>query len=206
MERIGYLVWSAVFTALIICGAYISIPLSFTPVPIVLQNLFVLLCGLLLGSRWGGASVLLYLLLGAVGLPVFAGGGGGVAHFLGPTGGYLIGFLVSVIVVGAISSLPSRASRALRSSRDTPPSSSPLPTDSYRTTTRYSLLFDIAAVAAGTVSVYLLGIPWLMHTTGLSFTIALLVGLLPFLLGDVIKATLAVVIARFIRRRHLFSM
>lgn len=185
MERLGYLVWSAVFTALIICGAYISIPLSFSPVPIVLQNFFVLLCGLLLGAWWGGASVLLYLLLGSIGLPVFAGGGGGVAHILGPTGGYLIGFLISAVVVGLIA---------------TPPS------PHHHGNTRYSLLFDIIAVTAGLSSVYLLGIPWLMRTVNLSFAVALGVGLLPFLLGDIIKAILAVVIARFIRRRHLFPM
>lgn len=198
MERIGFLVWSAVFTALIICGAYISIPLSFTPVPVILQNLFVLLCGLLLGVWWGGASILLYLVLGAIGLPVFAGGGGGLAHLLGPTGGYLIGFLVSVITVGLISSIPARTKRSAHNA-----------TPSLRRRyvgNRYSLLFDVIAVGAGSISVYLLGIPWLMYTATLNLATALSVGLFPFLLGDVLKAILAVSIARFIRKRHLLPV
>lgn len=182
MRKIGLLVWSAVCTALIVCGAYISIPLAFSPVPIVLQNLFVLLCGLLLGAWWGGVSVLVYLLLGVIGLPVFAGGAGGVAHLLGPTGGYLIGFLFSAVLVGAVSSLPRLRRRP------------------------HSLLFDIAAVAIGVVVVYLWGVPWLMRTAQVSFVAALAVGVVPFLIGDVIKATLAIIIARFVRARLLLPV
>ncbi len=95
------MVLASLFTALMAVGAYISIPVG--PVPMVLQNMFVLLAGLLLGPAWATASVLLYLFLGAVGLPVFSGGGGGLAHFAGPTGGYLLGYLPAVAVTGAIS-------------------------------------------------------------------------------------------------------
>ena len=87
--------------ALTAVGAYLQIPIG--PVPIVLSTLFVLLSGLLLGSRWGLVSMALYLLIGAIGLPVFSGGRGGVAHFFGPTGGYLFGYCLSAWITGLIS-------------------------------------------------------------------------------------------------------
>ncbi len=83
-------VFASLFAALMAAGAYLSIPIG--PVPIVLQNMFVLLAGLLLGNRWGLASVAVYLLAGVCGLPVFAGGLGGIGRIVGPTGGYLIGY------------------------------------------------------------------------------------------------------------------
>ncbi len=95
-------VYSCVLAALMVVGAYISIPVG--PVPIVLANFFVLLAGLLLGSRWGVASVAIYLVLGALGLPVFAGGSAGIGVFAGPTGGYLVGYLAAALVVGLVAS------------------------------------------------------------------------------------------------------
>ena len=86
------LVLASLMAALIAVGGYLAIPIG--PVPIVLQNLFVLVAALLLGSKWGSAAVAVYLLAGACGLPVFAGGGGGLGHLFGPRGGYLFGFLV----------------------------------------------------------------------------------------------------------------
>ena len=189
MERIGLLVWTAVCSALIVCGAYIAVPLSFTPVPIVLQNLFVMLAGLLLGPWWGGLSVAVYLLLGVIGLPVFAGGAGGVAHLLGPTGGYLVGFLVAALLIGAISR-PSTKERNVYK-RHSP------------TATAHSIGRDIVAVVVGILIVYAVGVPWLMRTTQASLVGALLVGVVPFLIGDAIKALLAVLIARFVRARRL---
>ena len=92
--------FASLFAALTAVGAYIAIPIG--PVPIVLQNFFVYLTGLLLGSKWGATSVAVYLLAGICGLPVFAGGRGGIGHIIGPTGGYLIGFLPAVFVIGFI--------------------------------------------------------------------------------------------------------
>lgn len=94
-------VHASLMAALIAAGAYIVIPVG--PVPIVLQNMFVLLAGLLLGSRWGLAAVGVYLLAGACGLPVFAGGTGGIGRFAGPTGGYLVGYLPAVFIAGLFS-------------------------------------------------------------------------------------------------------
>ena len=94
-------VYASLFAALTAAGAYIALPIG--PVPIVMQNLFVMLAGLILGSRWGFAAIAVYLLAGAVGLPVFAGGVGGFSRFLGPTGGYLLGYLPAVFCIGLIS-------------------------------------------------------------------------------------------------------
>lgn len=100
-EQLRMTVHASLLAALIAAGAYIAVPVG--PVPIVLQNMFILLAGLLLGSRWGLAAVGIYLLAGALGFPVFAGGTGGIGRFAGPTGGYLIGYLPAVFIVGSFS-------------------------------------------------------------------------------------------------------
>jgi biotin transport system substrate-specific component len=156
---------TSLMAALIAVGALIHLPIG--PVPVVLQNLFVLLAGLLLGSRYGLASVLLYLLIGAMGLPVFAGGKGGLVHFFGPTGGYLLGFALAAFATGFISERFSHKST-----------------------------IDILAVTAGTLLVYLIGVPWLKTVTQMTWEKALTVGMLPFLPGDILKATAAVLLAR----------
>ncbi len=92
----------ALFAALITAGAYLSIPIG--PVPLVLQNFFVLLTAAYLGPKKGLACVGLYLFLGILGLPVFAGGTGGLARLAGPTGGYLVGYLPAVLIIGFLSS------------------------------------------------------------------------------------------------------
>jgi biotin transport system substrate-specific component len=85
-NELRMMVYASLFAALTAVGAFLAIPIG--PVPIVLQNMFVYLAGLLLGGRWGLASVGVYLLAGACGLPVFAGGLGGISRFIGPTGGF----------------------------------------------------------------------------------------------------------------------
>jgi biotin transport system substrate-specific component len=99
-EQLRKMVFASLLAALIAVGAFLSIPIG--PVPLVMQNMFVFLAGLLLGSRWGLASVAVYLLAGTCGLPVFAGGAGGIGRMVGPTGGYLLGYLPAVFIVGTI--------------------------------------------------------------------------------------------------------
>ncbi|MCU0587489.1 MAG: biotin transporter BioY [Syntrophobacteraceae bacterium] len=156
---------TSLMAALIAVGALIHLPMG--PVPVVLQNLFVLLAGLLLGSRHGLTSVLLYMLIGAMGFPVFAGGKGGIAHFLGPTGGYLLGFASAAFVTGLISERFPRSTVA-----------------------------DSCAVLAGSLLIYAVGIPWLKAVTQMTWIKAITVGMLPFLPGDIIKAIAAVLLAR----------
>jgi biotin transport system substrate-specific component len=169
-KQLQLVVYASLMAALICVGAYLTVPIPIGPVPLVLQNLFVLLAGLLLGSRWGLTSVGIYLLVGAIGLPVFVGGKGGLAHFLGPTGGYLFGFAAAAFVTGYL------AERF-----------------------RSYALGDIVAVVAGVLMVFLLGVPWLKTVTGMAWEKAFLVGMAPFLPGDVLKATAAVLLARAIR-------
>jgi len=142
-------------------SAQISVPLPFSPVPVTGQTFGVLLVGALLGSRSGALSLLVYLGEGALGLPVFAGGTGGLVRLAGPTGGYLLGFVAAAFLVGWLCErgwdrrLPTAA----------------------------------MAMLLGNAIIYLFGLPWLAHFVGSDKTLAL--GLLPFIPGDLSKLILA---------------
>ena len=168
IEKLRWIVLASLMAALTAVGAYIHIPIG--PVPIVLATLFVLLSGLLLGSRWGLASIALYLLVGAIGMPVFAGGKGGFAHFFGPTGGYLFGYALSAWVTGFVSER-----------------------------SRGFLVLEILAVLAGSLAIYGLGVPWLKLVTNMSWTKTFMAGMIPFLVGDAVKASAALMLARATR-------
>lgn len=167
-RELKLMVYASLMATLTAVGAYIAIPIG--PVPIVLQNLFVMLAGLLLGGRWGLTSVGVYLLAGAVGLPVFAGGTGGIGKFVGPTGGYLLGFAAAAYVIGKIS----ERGKGL-------------------------VAVDILAMILGTIIIYGLGVSWLKVVTGMSISKAVAVGMLPFLLGDALKIAAAIPITRALR-------
>ena len=94
---------SCLFSALCCAGAYISLPLPIGPIPLVLTNFFAVLGGLLLGPIWGTLSSITYLGIGALGFPVFSGGRGGLAHFAGPTAGYLVGYSLGAGLAGLFS-------------------------------------------------------------------------------------------------------
>jgi biotin transport system substrate-specific component len=166
-QQLKRMVYAALMAALTAAGAYIAIPIG--PVPIVLQNLFIMLAGLLLGGRWGLISVGVYLLAGAVGLPVFAGGTGG-RKICGPTGGYLLGFAAAAYLIGR--HFRKRGGR---------------------------VSMDVLAMVAGTLIIYVFGVSWLKVVTGMSFSKAVAVGMLPFLIGDVLKIAAAIPIARALR-------
>jgi biotin transport system substrate-specific component len=162
------MVYASLFAALTAAGAFLTIPVG--PVPIALQNLFVFLSGLLLGARWGVWSVAIYLLTGAMGLPVFAGGTGGITKFVGPTGGYLLGYLPAVFVIGMLSEKwPKKA------------------------------MYSVIAMTAGALIVYACGVPWLKVVTGMAWSKALTAGLYPFLPGDALKIAAALPIAAMAR-------
>ncbi|MBI2656788.1 biotin transporter BioY [Candidatus Woesearchaeota archaeon] len=99
-SKLKGMVFAALFAALTAAVAWFKIPLPFTPVPITLQTLMVLLSGAMLGPYYGALSMIIYLILGAIGLPVFAGGSSGVGALLGPTGGYLFSYPVAAFVIG----------------------------------------------------------------------------------------------------------
>jgi len=85
------MIYASLFGALTAMGALISIPLQ--PVPVTLQTLFLYLAGSLLGGGLGALSQTVYIMLGVIGLPVFSGGKAGLGVLMGPTGGYLVGFV-----------------------------------------------------------------------------------------------------------------
>jgi biotin transport system substrate-specific component len=170
-----HLTLTALFAALIAAGTFIAIPLPFSPVPIVLQNLFALLAGLILGPLHGAAAVGLYLIAGAAGAPVFAGASGGFVHIIGPTGGFLLGYLLSALTAGFIAGPP-------RGGVKTP------------------LGRIIPAILAGLLVVYVPGVIRLKFALAGPWRQALIVGFVPFIPGDLIKGILAAPIALRLRR------
>jgi biotin transport system substrate-specific component len=166
---------TALFAALTAAGAFISIPLPFSPVPIVLQNLFALLSGLVLGPLMGPLAVLVYLAAGAIGAPVFAGGTGGFVRFLGPTGGFLFGYLLAALVAGLFTGLP-------RQGRSIP------------------LWRIITGAILGMLIVYLPGLVQLKLISGLAWPQTFAAGCIPFIPGDAIKCAAAVLVTPRLRR------
>ena len=164
------MIYASLLGALTAVGAYVAVPLP--PVPVTLQTLFVDLAGVLLGGYLAALSQLVYILLGVIGLPVFAGGKAGAGVLLGPTGGYLFGFVAGAFVIGKLAALRERP----------------------------GLWWLMGAMAAGTAVVYAFGLVQLMIVARLSLVKALAVGLLP-LPGDVAKIVVAALVARKLRER-----
>ncbi len=156
----------SLFASLICISGYLIIPLPFSPVPATAQSLAVMLTGSLLSPLHAFVTLLLFILLGIIGLPVFAGGASGIGVLFGPTGGYLAGFLFGAV---AVSLLKGRKPDLLR--------------------------YGLANLIGGIVVVYLLGILRLSQMTGMTLNNAFVVGAVPFLAGDVVKVFLAATIA-----------
>lgn len=145
--------------------AQVRIPLPFTPVPITGQTFAVLLLPVMLGGWRGPAAVAAYLAQGALGLPFFAGGAAGAAVLAGPTGGYLLGFLLAAVVIAVLAG-HSRGSRV-----------------------RLAL-----AMVAGNLVIYLCGVPWLARFVEGGLGAAVMLGMTPFLVGDAIKLIAALIL------------
>ena len=156
------IVLGALFVAVL---AQVKIPLPFTPVPLTGQTFGVLLVGATLGSKRSVMSMLLYIVLGALGLPVFAGGAAGLAYLSGATLGYLVGFVIAAYVIGLL------AERGMERSVRT----------------------SIFPFLVGTVIIYICGVAWLTVILG-GFGKALAAGLIPFLIGDAIKLIAAALV------------
>jgi len=161
----------ALFTALIAVGAFIKIPLP--GIPFTLQTLFVLLAGLLLGSKRGAIAVLVYIFIGLSGLPVFSGGGG-ILYVLKPSFGYIIGFALGAFITGFI------AERNQES----------------------SILRFVLAALAGTAVIYALGLTWYYFIanyylgTPMGAGALMVSGFLMTFPADLIKIALSVVLAK----------
>lgn len=166
----------ALFAALIAVLAQVAVPLPFSPVPITGQVLGVFLVGAILGKNRGTLAIIVYLLLGAIGLPVFARGGAGLAAFVRPSGGYLWGFALGVYVMGLI----------LERGKEEP---------------GYGRL--AAGMFACLVIIYVLGTIQLMYLLHLDLAKGLLLGVLPYIPLDLAKMVLAAAISLRVRRALL---
>jgi len=146
---------------LIAMCAQIAIHLPFSPVPITGQTFAVLLVGFVLGRRRAFGSLIFYLLEGISGIPVFAGGGAGLPWLFGPTGGYLLGFVLAAALVGYLAELGFDK----------------------------SISKTFLAFAAGQSIIYLIGSMWLSAYIGWAGVIQ--AGVIPFIPGDIVKAVIA---------------
>ncbi len=168
--------YSGIFTALTAIGAFISIPVG--PVPITMQTFFVLLSGVILGSKKALLSQAAYLILGLAGLPIFAGFSGGLQTVLKPSFGFLLGMAAAAYLAGKI------------------------------TETREKTTLNITiAVLAGTVVIYAVGLPYMyyilniMLVKNLDIAKILEIGMIIFIPGDILKAVIAVVLGKKLRGR-----
>ncbi len=150
--------------------ARLSIPVPFSPIPITGQTFGILFLGALLGSRLGMLSVIMYIMEGTIGIPVFAGGTAGFMYLLGPTGGYLIGFIPAVYLVGYLAEKEW--------------------TNNFTTT--------FITMIIGTVNIFVFGIIWLAVTAG--FETALKIGLYPYISGAAVKIFFATVVVYSLNR------
>ena len=173
------LVAATAFAALTALGARVQVHLPFTPVPVTGQTFGVMLAGLVLGPWWGAASMLVYLAIGALGFPVFAGGRAGLGTLSGPAGGYLIGFVLGAWITGFIARSHGFTRRHGSGGRRKPA----------------PWLYLVAALCGGVVVVHTAGSLWLALSTGRTAGEAFALGSAPFLPGDLLKALGAVAVA-----------
>ena len=175
----------ALFAAIICVGCFIRIPLGV--IPIVLQNILCILCGVLLGGLLASAPTALFLLAGLIGLPVYSGGTSGLAVWMGPTGGFLPGYLLGAIVAGFIAGKPSVEQKKI----------------TWKNALRVSL-----AVLAGMVILYIPGVIrfsfWATaagkvpaEKTAFAYTMAACV--IPYIPGDLLKTVVAIPVALKLR-------
>ena len=165
--KIKDITYISLFAALICVSAYIVIPLPFSPVELTMQTLIIMLTGCILTPRQAAFSVLIYLLIGAIGVPVFAGGAAGIGIIVGKKGGYLLGFLIGAV---AISFLKGKGTNFIR-------------------------LF-IANAIGGIVIVYFFGVLWLNFVTHIGIVKAFSLGALPFIPLDLLKAGIAAIVGQ----------
>ena len=165
-QRVKKLVYAALFSALTAVAARATIPLPY--VPITLQTFFVILSGGALGAYFGGLSMVVYLLLGFAGLPVFSMGQSGLGVLAGPAGGYLAGFVLCAIVTGLI----------------------------VKTGKNPGILRYMLAMGAGTIVLYACVLAQLSYILHMPADTAFIVGVLPFIPGDSLKVIIAALVAK----------
>lgn len=162
---------TAMMTAVTCVLGPFALPIPISPVPISLTNLVIFFMAYVLGAKYATASYLLYLLIGAAGLPVFSGFSGGLGKMAGPTGGYLIGFIFLAAIAGYfVERFPK------------------------------SIPMHVTGMMLGMIISYVFGTIWLSGQLGIGFTAGLGVGVIPYLPGDAAKIILAVLAGPAIKK------
>lgn len=157
-----------VFVAIISICAWISIPM--VPIPITLQILGVFITASILGAKLGTVSIIIYILLGAVGLPVFSNFTGGFGILLSPTGGFIIGFIFTALTIGIITSF------------------------------KNSILTNTLAMLLGLLLCYTFGTVWYCFYAGVDFITAVLFCVVPFLIGDSVKICISAILVTKLKK------
>ena len=165
------MVYASMFGAVTAVGAYIVIPLPL--VPITMQTFFVSLAPALLGGALGALSQVIYVLIGLIGLPVFAGGKAGFGVLIGPTGGYLAGFIIGAYIIGKLIEMKRQP----------------------------GFVWMVSAMVVGHIALYALGVAQLMFVAKLSLGKAVAVGVIPTLPGGIVKILAAAFVALKLRNK-----
>ena len=193
-RTVFFISFVALFAAIICVGCFIKIPLG--PVPIVLQNVLCILTGALLGGFAGAAPTAIFLLAGLIGLPVYSGGTSGIAVWLGPTGGFLPGYLLGALITGLICGKPDLAEKKVTAGR----------------VVRLTL-----GILAGMIILYIPGVIRFAYWAGAAgkvpaektaFAYTMAACVLPFIPGDILKIVVAVPVALKLRpvvAQYLYS-
>lgn len=166
------LVMTGAMTAVFCIVAPVSLPLPVSPVPVSLTSLMLYMTVFLLGQRTAAVCYLLYLLIGMLGLPVFSGFSGGAARLAGPTGGYLVGFIFTVLISGWV--IEHSGGKMWK---------------------------NAVGMAVSMIPAYLTGTIWLSWVSGNGFRAAIVQGVLPFLVGDAVKILIAAISGPAVRKR-----
>lgn len=162
----------ALFTAITCILGPLSIIIPVSPVPISFTNLAIYFTVIILGWKKGTLSYLVYLLIGFVGIPVFSGFTAGPAKLLGPTGGYLIGFIFLALIAGYfVDRFPNK------------------------------IYMYVIGMVLGTIITYALGTGWLAFQAHMTFQAALFAGVIPYILGDAIKIAIAAMIGPVVKKQ-----
>ena len=193
------------FAALMAICSFISIPLGFTPVPVNLGTLGVFLTGGVLGRKYGTVSMTVYVLLGAVGVPVFAGFRGGLSVLVGPTGGYIIGYIAAAFLIGWLVDLmlADKVLDGSASSYEKAGASSSVPSGAetaYARSRTRELICCIAAMIIGLLTCYTLGTAWFIISTNTGVWASLAACVFPFLPGDALKIAAGAFLVQKLRR------
>ncbi|MCD5413669.1 MAG: biotin transporter BioY [Clostridiales bacterium] len=169
----------SMFAVLTAVFAQIAIPLPFSPVPFTLQVIAVLLSGALLGSKLGSISQIVYLLLGAVGVPVFARFSAGLGALVGPSGGYLIAFPIAAYLIGFI--VERKTMQGDSSSLS-------------------FIVINSIAMLLGVSLIFAIGVVQLKFVASLTWDLAFKYGVLPFIIPDLAKIAIAVLLVHSLRK------